>query len=81
LCRHAGIPTEVLEDGFEGWSKGGLPLVNTATADRPTGPYSLGHPLPAQGRSHRLVPLQGIESAPVMVQGAAIRDRKHTFCA
>jgi rhodanese-related sulfurtransferase len=28
--RHAGIPTEVLEDGFDGWSTSGLPLVNTA---------------------------------------------------
>lgn len=27
--RHGGIPADVLEDGFEGWSKAGMPLVKT----------------------------------------------------
>src|SRR3977135_3768786 len=28
--RHAGVPADALEDGFEGWRKAGLPLVTTA---------------------------------------------------
>jgi rhodanese-related sulfurtransferase len=28
--RHTGVPADTLEGGFEGWRKGGLPLVNTA---------------------------------------------------
>jgi hypothetical protein len=27
--RHAGVPTDTLEDGFEGWRNAGLPLVTT----------------------------------------------------
>src|SRR6516225_190623 len=27
--RHAGVPADALEDGFEGWRKAGLPLVTT----------------------------------------------------
>src|SRR5260370_18992180 len=27
--RHAGVPADSLEDGFEGWHKAGLPLVTT----------------------------------------------------
>src|SRR5258708_6157162 len=28
--RHAGVPADALEDGFLGWKKAGLPLVETA---------------------------------------------------
>jgi rhodanese-related sulfurtransferase len=31
--RHVGVPTDVLEDGFEGWRKAGLPLVSGAPPD------------------------------------------------
>lgn len=33
--RHSGIPTDVLEDGFDGWSKAALPLVETARMPLP----------------------------------------------
>jgi rhodanese-related sulfurtransferase len=39
--RHAGVPADALEDGFEGWGKAGLPLV--ATTRMP--------PLDSQGRT------------------------------
>jgi rhodanese-related sulfurtransferase len=39
--RHAGIPADTLEHGFEGWRKAGLPLVNTARMP----------PFDAQGRT------------------------------
>jgi rhodanese-related sulfurtransferase len=33
--RHAGVPADGLEEGFEGWSKAGLPLVPTAKLPPP----------------------------------------------
>jgi rhodanese-related sulfurtransferase len=33
--RHAGVPADALEDGFEGWRKAGLPLVTTAKMPPP----------------------------------------------
>jgi rhodanese-related sulfurtransferase len=39
--RHAGVPAEALEDGFEGWRKAGLPLVTTTRMP----------PLDSQGRT------------------------------
>jgi hypothetical protein len=33
--RHAGVPADILEDGFEGWRKACLPLLATARLPRP----------------------------------------------
>ena len=35
--RHAGVPADALEDGFEGWRKAGLPLVTTTRLPAPDG--------------------------------------------
>ena len=35
--RHAGVPADILEDGFEGWRKARLPLLATARLPRPDG--------------------------------------------
>ena len=54
--RHAGVPADGLEDGFEGWRKADLPTVPTAKMpplDKQR-THGLGHARTAEGRSHRL---------------------------
>jgi rhodanese-related sulfurtransferase len=48
--RHAGIPADTLEHGFEGWRKAGLPLVNMARMPSPRRPAHGVDGLPHSGQ-------------------------------